>query len=91
MLNIGDSGNGDTSSISDAISMKSFDSQLNTQISSQSSHGGNNDLSKQHELLFVIFTLNNDGIFEFFSKSLWLFQRLWIEMKAQSLDFDRVF
>ena len=47
-------------------------------------------LQKQNEILFIMFTVNNDGIFEFFGKCLWLFNRLWIEMKAQSLDFDRV-
>ena len=47
-------------------------------------------VSKQNEILFIMFTVNNGGIFEFFGKCLWLFNRLWIEMKAQSLDFDRV-
>ncbi len=47
-------------------------------------------IDKQHELMFVMFTMNNDGFHEFLAKSLWLFHRLWIEMKAQQLDFDRV-
>ncbi len=41
------------------------------------------------KILFLIFTLNNDGINEFFAKCLCLFKRLWFEMKAQSLDFER--
>ena len=47
-------------------------------------------VNKQYEILFIMFTVNNDGIFEFFGKCLWLFHKLWIEMKAQSLDFERV-
>ena len=47
-------------------------------------------IKKQHEILFIMFAINNDGIYEFFAKALWLFHRLWVEMKAQSLDFDRV-
>ncbi len=74
----------DNQSTNDKMSLKSFDS--NTILSSQS-----NSEHRQLELLFIIFTLNHDGIFEYFSKCLWLFNRLWIEMKAQSLDFDRVF
>ena len=45
----------------------------------------------QFHILFIIFTLNNDGIFEFFAKCLCLFAKMWSEMKAQSLDFDRVY
>ena len=47
-------------------------------------------VKKQFEIMFIMFTVNNDGAFEFFGKCLWLFHRLWVEMKAQSLDFDRV-
>lgn len=51
--------------------------------------GEKNELKQEHEILFIMFTINNDGIFEFFSKCLSLFYRLWFEMKAQSLDFDK--
>ena len=47
-------------------------------------------IKKQNEILFIMFAINNDGIYEFFAKCLWLFHRLWVEMKAQSLDFERV-
>lgn len=47
------------------------------------------ELNKQHEIMFIMFTMNNDGFFEFLAKTMWLFHRLWIEMKAQQLDFDR--
>jgi hypothetical protein len=49
------------------------------------------EIDKQHEIMFIMFTMNNDGFFEFLAKSVWLFHRLWVEMKAQQLDFDRVF
>ncbi len=42
-----------------------------------------------YKFLFLVFTLNNDGINEFFAKCLGLFKRLWFDMKAQSLDFER--
>ena len=42
------------------------------------------------KILYLTFFLNNDGIYEFFGKCLRLFAKLWIEMKAQHLDFDRV-
>ena len=45
---------------------------------------------EQFEILYLTFILNNDGIYEFFGKCLCLFAKLWIEMKAQSLDFERV-
>ena len=44
----------------------------------------------QFQILFIIFTMINDGIFEFFAKCLKLFYKIWNEMRAQSLDFDRV-
>ena len=91
MLNIGCSSTSNTNeltmsdnqSINDKMSLKSFDSSniLSSQYNLE---------HRQHELLFIVFTLNHDGIYEYFSKCLWLFHRLWIEMKAQSLDFDRV-
>lgn len=47
------------------------------------------EVEENFQILFLIFTLNNDGIYEFFAKSLCLFAKIWSEMKAQSLDFDR--
>ena len=52
--------------------------------------GHKTKIDKQHELMFVMFTMNNDGLQEFLANSLWLFHRIWIEKKAQQLDFDRV-
>lgn len=98
-LNIGSSSSNFEGSLNDSrsslntdkISMKSYDSNNLTlvQQTSQLNQSSFQIEHKQHELLFIIFTLSNDGIFEFFSKCLWLFQRLWVEMKAQTLDFDR--
>ena len=47
------------------------------------------EVEENFQILFLIFTLNNDGINEFFAKCLCLFKKLWSEMKAQSLDFER--
>lgn len=44
---------------------------------------------EKFDLIFIIF-YQNDGLNEFLSKSLCLFVKLWNEMKAQILDFDRV-
>lgn len=43
---------------------------------------------EKFELIFLIF-YQNDGLNEFFSKTLCLFLKLWNEMKAQMLDFNR--
>ncbi|CAF0707655.1 unnamed protein product [Brachionus calyciflorus] len=50
---------------------------------------GKDKFEEQYEILFIMFTISPDGIMDFLSRILWLFHRLWVEMKAQSLDFDR--
>jgi hypothetical protein len=43
----------------------------------------------EYQLIFVLFYQKIDGLNEFFSNCLILFYKLWSDMKAQHLDFDR--
>ncbi len=47
------------------------------------------DHLKDYQLVFVLFYHTVEGLYEFFSNCVILFYKLWTDMKAQRLDFNR--